>query len=98
MNVNEPTTSCCVCYKEIPLDAAFTPEGAEYVEHFCGLECYQRFQARSKAVTETSADPNACELPPSGRVIRKSVSPAPHAARITSLPKHAPDRALSRSF
>ncbi|WP_240723115.1 DUF3330 domain-containing protein, partial [Pseudomonas aeruginosa] len=30
------TTSCCVCCKEIPLDAAFTPEGAEYVEHFCG--------------------------------------------------------------
>lgn len=44
MNANDPTaTSCCVCCKEIPLDAAFTPEGAEYVEHFCGLECYQRF-------------------------------------------------------
>lgn len=43
MNANEPSTSCCVCCKEIPLDAAFTPEGAEYVEHFCGLECYQRF-------------------------------------------------------
>lgn len=44
MNVNTPTTAnstaCCVCCKEIPLDAAFTPEGAEYVEHFCGLECY----------------------------------------------------------
>ena len=37
MNANEPSTSCCVCCKEIPLDAAFTPEGAEYVEHFCGL-------------------------------------------------------------
>ncbi|MGK8793766.1 DUF3330 domain-containing protein [Pseudomonas aeruginosa] len=32
MNANDPTaTSCCVCCKEIPLDAAFTPEGAEYV-------------------------------------------------------------------
>ena len=31
MNANDPTaTSCCVCCKEIPLDAAFTPEGAEY--------------------------------------------------------------------
>ncbi|WP_257663812.1 DUF3330 domain-containing protein [Escherichia coli] len=30
MNANDPTaTSCCVCCKEIPLDAAFTPEGAE---------------------------------------------------------------------
>lgn len=61
MNVNEPTTPCCVCCKEIPLDAAFTPEGAEYVEHFCGLECYQRFQARAGAATETSAKPSACD-------------------------------------
>jgi len=53
MNIYEPITSCCVCCKEIPLDAAFTPEGAEYVEHFCGLECYQRFQARAKAATES---------------------------------------------
>ncbi len=49
MNVIEPTTSCCVCCKEIPLDAAFTPEGTKYVEHFCGLDCYERFQARAKA-------------------------------------------------
>lgn len=62
MNVNEPSTACCVCCKEIPLDAAFTPEGAEYVEHFCGLECYQRFQARANIATE----PSACDLPPSG--------------------------------
>ena len=45
--------------------AAFTPEGAEYVEHFCGLECYQRFQARAKTGSETAADPNACGSPPS---------------------------------
>nr|CAC14707.1 Urf2 protein [Pseudomonas sp. ED23-33] len=67
MNANDPTaTSCCVCWsKEIPLDAAFTPEGAEYVEHFCGLECYQRFQARASTATETSGEPNACGSPPS---------------------------------
>lgn len=39
-----PVAACAA--KEIPLDAAFTPEGAEYVEHFCGLECYQRFGRR----------------------------------------------------
>ncbi len=44
---DQATVACCVCCKEIPLDAAFTPDGAEYVEHFCGLECYQRFQARA---------------------------------------------------
>ena len=66
MNANDPTaTSCCVCCKEIPLDAAFTPEGAEYVEHFCGLECYQRFEARAKTGNETDADPNACDSLPS---------------------------------
>ncbi|HHM6804942.1 TPA: DUF3330 domain-containing protein, partial [Pseudomonas aeruginosa] len=43
-----------------------TPEGVEYVEHFCGLECYQRFQARAKAATETSAEQNTCDSPPSG--------------------------------
>ncbi|MGE1404468.1 DUF3330 domain-containing protein (plasmid) [Citrobacter freundii] len=52
MNANAPNTAscttCCVCCKEIPLDTAFTPEGAEYVEHFCGLDCYERFQARAK--------------------------------------------------
>ncbi|ELD3315449.1 TPA: DUF3330 domain-containing protein [Enterobacter hormaechei] len=46
-------------------DAAFTPEGAEYVEHFCGLECYQRFEARAKTGNETDADPNACDSLPS---------------------------------
>jgi len=39
------------------LDAAFTPEGAEYVEHFCGLDCYERFQARAKAATESDIAP-----------------------------------------
>lgn len=59
MNANAPNTAscttCCVCCKEIPLDAAFTPEGAEYVEHFCGLDCYERFQARAKAATAVLA-------------------------------------------
>ncbi len=52
------TTACCVCCKEIPLDAAFTPEGVEYVEHFCGLECYQRFQARAQAGAKSGQPPS----------------------------------------
>ncbi|MBI2311430.1 MAG: DUF3330 domain-containing protein [Betaproteobacteria bacterium] len=41
MSANDPaTTNCCGCRKEIPLDAAFTPEGAENVEHFCGLPAF----------------------------------------------------------
>ncbi|WP_446667535.1 DUF3330 domain-containing protein, partial [Klebsiella pneumoniae] len=30
---------------------------AEYVEHFCGLDCYERFQARAKAATESDIAP-----------------------------------------
>ncbi|MCS7410042.1 DUF3330 domain-containing protein [Escherichia coli] len=48
------------------LQQCLTPEGAEYVEHFCGLECYQRFQARASTATETSVKPDACDSPPSG--------------------------------
>jgi hypothetical protein len=44
----EPTITCAACFNEVPLSTAFTPEGAEYVEHFCGLECYQQFIAEAK--------------------------------------------------
>lgn len=44
--------SCCECCKAIPVDAAFTAEGVDYVAHFCGLSCYQRFVARSANVGE----------------------------------------------
>lgn len=43
-----PKVACDICRKEVPLTAAFTPEGAEYVEHFCGIECYQQFVAEAK--------------------------------------------------
>lgn len=66
MSDNEPTANCCVCCKEIPLDAAFTPEGAEYVEHFCGLDCYERFQARAKTVAEPVTTSAAGGPTPSG--------------------------------
>jgi hypothetical protein len=51
----EPTITCATCFNEVPLSAAFTPEGAEYVEHFCGIECYQRFVAEAKR--RAAADP-----------------------------------------
>jgi EAL domain-containing protein (putative c-di-GMP-specific phosphodiesterase class I)/DNA invertase Pin-like site-specific DNA recombinase len=59
MNASDSTTtSCCVCCKEIPLDAAFTPEGAEYVEHFCGLECINAERKRIGYVRVSSFDQN----------------------------------------
>jgi EAL domain-containing protein (putative c-di-GMP-specific phosphodiesterase class I) len=47
-NADTPLVSCCVCCKEIPLSAALTPEGAEYIGHFCGTECLQRFSTRAE--------------------------------------------------
>ncbi len=41
--------ACAVCRKEIPVSAAFTPQGAEYIGFFCGMECYQEFVAEQKA-------------------------------------------------
>jgi len=36
--------SCEICLKEIPASAAKTDEAADYVHHFCGLECYARWR------------------------------------------------------
>lgn len=33
--------ACHVCRSEIPLSTALTPEGEQYVEHYCGLDCYE---------------------------------------------------------
>lgn len=39
------TVVCEVCLKEIPRSVAQSLEGAEYVYHFCGSECYAQWQA-----------------------------------------------------
>ena len=60
MSTHDHTTiNCIVCCREIPLDAAFTPEGAEYVEHFCGLDCYDVFRVRAteKVVSKVEVKP-----------------------------------------
>jgi hypothetical protein len=41
--------ACSVCRKEIPLSSALTPQGAEYVGYFCGIECYEEFMAEQKS-------------------------------------------------
>lgn len=39
-----PMVSCQVCLKEVPKSVAQSLEGSEYVYHFCGADCYQRWQ------------------------------------------------------
>jgi len=47
--------ACSVCLKEIPLNMVDTPEGSDYIGHFCGIECYEEFAAQQK--TESAAQP-----------------------------------------
>jgi hypothetical protein len=39
--VKEEHISCDICKKEVPLNEAINPETADYIVHFCGLECYE---------------------------------------------------------
>ena len=58
MNANEPSTSCCVCCKKsLPMPPS--RRKGRVRGYFCGLECYQRFQARASTATETSVKPDA---------------------------------------
>ncbi|MDH5766666.1 MAG: DUF3330 domain-containing protein [Gammaproteobacteria bacterium] len=34
---------CSQCLKEIPASEAKNAEGTDYVVHFCGLECYDKW-------------------------------------------------------
>lgn len=36
--------SCEVFMKEVPLTEVENPETADYIVHFCGLECYEEWK------------------------------------------------------
>jgi len=40
--------ACTVCRHEVPVDESINAEATDYVAHFCGLECYQRWIATSR--------------------------------------------------
>ena len=44
--------SCAICRKEVPLTAAVIPEAADYMAHFCGLECYEEWKKQSERPVE----------------------------------------------
>jgi hypothetical protein len=39
---------CDVCLKEIPVSEAKNVEATDYVAHFCGLDCYQKWKAQGE--------------------------------------------------
>ena len=56
----EALVSCDVCRREIPQSAVFTPEAADYIGAFCGLECYQKFlEEAGQSATRGKAGKNA---------------------------------------
>ena len=43
---SEEKVACEVCLKEVPVSEAKSDEARDYVAHFCGLECYSKWQAK----------------------------------------------------
>jgi hypothetical protein len=39
--------ACETCMKEVPISEAIVPEATDYVAHFCGAECYDRWRKQS---------------------------------------------------
>lgn len=48
------TVACEVCMKEVPVSEATVPEATDYVVHFCGLDCYQKWKAQESAPIDQS--------------------------------------------
>lgn len=42
--------TCEICMHEMPHDLAHTLEGPDYVHHFCGLDCYRKWQEQQATV------------------------------------------------
>ena len=40
--------NCEICLKEIPADSGEYLETDEYVQHFCGIECYNQWKKAGK--------------------------------------------------
>ena len=49
---------CEVCLKEIPKSNAQSAEARDYVAYFCGLECYEEWEAAEmKQRTQEAGEP-----------------------------------------
>jgi hypothetical protein len=44
--------SCSICMKEIPIDEASSFEAVDYVIHFCGLECFDKWKEKKQSQQE----------------------------------------------
>jgi len=44
--VEEELVECEICLREVPITEAINPEATDYVVHFCGLECYEKWMGQ----------------------------------------------------
>ncbi|NDP37206.1 MAG: DUF3330 domain-containing protein [Rhodoferax sp.] len=50
--------ACDICLKEVPLSEAIVPEATDYVAHFCGLDCYDKWKSQQGKIDETVDKPH----------------------------------------
>lgn len=46
--VQDEKVECEVCLKEVPISEAKSEEATDYVVHFCGLECYEKWKQQNQ--------------------------------------------------
>ena len=51
-HLEDDLLACEICLKEIPVSEAKNEEAADYVAHYCGLECYAIWEAQQQKDTE----------------------------------------------
>ncbi len=47
-STQDSLVQCDVCMKEIPATEAKSAEASDYVSHFCGLECYEKWRKQAE--------------------------------------------------
>lgn len=51
--------TCKMCMKEIPISEAIVPEATDYVAHFCGVECYDKWRKQPDSPVEPKKIPTS---------------------------------------
>ena len=51
-NPQEQKVACEVCMKEIPASSAKSEEVQDYVLHFCGIDCFDKWKDRGEQGNE----------------------------------------------
>lgn len=46
-NGDEQYVACDICMKQVPISEAQIEEVSDYVMHFCGLKCYNKWRKQA---------------------------------------------------